>query len=228
MTNDSNRGIHTLLRDQPTVAGIGRGYIGGALNVVGLSPFTSLRTLSADQRAALVTAVRTVLGYSLEQERRHNGGLSDPKLGQRFAVHSRADQPCPRGAVNHCYGSPAILTRTSTASTVRPKAVLSRTADYLDCSASRPAVDLPSNGAGTVTISVFIGKCRFRPSTGSRAPASTPVPPMTMHGAEQDYPLHASTLPPGPTASTPVQNFPDPVAATFPGSGDLLWVWMSK
>ena len=96
MTSASNRRIHTLLRDQRTVAGVGRGYVDDVLNVVGLSPFTSLRTLSADQRAALITAVRTVLGEALEQERGRKGGLSEPKLGLRFAVHNRAGQPCPR------------------------------------------------------------------------------------------------------------------------------------
>ena len=96
MTSASNHRIHTLLRDQRTVAGVGRGYVDDVLNVVGLSPFTSLRTLSADQRAALITAVRTVLGEALEQERGRKGGLSEPKLGLRFAVHNRAGQPCPR------------------------------------------------------------------------------------------------------------------------------------
>jgi formamidopyrimidine-DNA glycosylase len=96
MTSDSNRRIHTVLRDQHTVAGVGRGYIDDVLNAVGLSPFTSLRTLSADKRAGLISAVRTVLDKALEQERRRNGGLSEAKLGLRFAVHNRAGQPCPR------------------------------------------------------------------------------------------------------------------------------------
>jgi len=96
MASASNRRIHTLLRDQRTVAGVGRGYVDDVLNVVGISPFTSLRTLSSDQRVALIAAVRTVLSEALEQERRRTGGLSEPKLGLRFAVHNRAGQPCPR------------------------------------------------------------------------------------------------------------------------------------
>lgn len=96
MTSESNRRIHNLLRDQRTVAGIGRGYADDVLHAVGLSPFTSLRRLPAHQRAELVTAVRTVLDRALELERRRTGGLSEPKLGLRFAVHNRAGQPCPR------------------------------------------------------------------------------------------------------------------------------------
>src|SRR5665213_139026 len=96
MTNDSNRRIHTVLRDQRIVAGLGRGYVDDVLNAVGLSPFAPMRTLSPEQRHTLVTAVRSILGDALELERKRSGGLSEPKLGLRFAVHNRAGQPCPR------------------------------------------------------------------------------------------------------------------------------------
>jgi formamidopyrimidine-DNA glycosylase len=76
MASDSNRRIHTFQRDQRTLAGVRRGYVDDVLNAVGLSPFTAFRTLSVDQRAALVTAVRTALAEALEQERRRNGGPS--------------------------------------------------------------------------------------------------------------------------------------------------------
>ncbi|MGA2836971.1 MAG: DNA-formamidopyrimidine glycosylase family protein [Acidimicrobiales bacterium] len=98
MTGDSTRRIHTLLRDQRTVAGIGRGYADDVLNLVGLSPFASLRSLTADQRARLAGAVHSVLDDALTQERARTGGLSEPKLGLRFAVHNRVGQPCPRCA----------------------------------------------------------------------------------------------------------------------------------
>ena len=96
MTNESNRRIHTVLRDQRTLAGLGRGYVDDVLNGVGIFPFTPLRNLSAAQRAALVTTIRSVLGDALDQERGRTGGLSEPKLGLRFAVHNRVGQPCPR------------------------------------------------------------------------------------------------------------------------------------
>lgn len=96
MTDDSTRQIHTVLRDQRTLAGVGRGYTDDVLNLVGLSPFASMRSLTTEQRARLVTAVRSVLDDALEKERSRTGGLSEPKLGLRFAVHNRVGQPCPR------------------------------------------------------------------------------------------------------------------------------------
>jgi len=96
MTGDSNRHIHTVLRDQRTLAGVGRGYTDDVLNLVGISPFAPLRSLTSDQRSRLVAAVRSVLEAALDQERERTGGLSDPKLGLRFAVHNRVGQPCPR------------------------------------------------------------------------------------------------------------------------------------
>ncbi|HEY3943431.1 MAG TPA: DNA-formamidopyrimidine glycosylase family protein [Acidimicrobiales bacterium] len=95
-TSDSTRHVHTLLRDQHVAAGIGRGYADDALNLAGISPFASLRSLSPEARQALVTAVREVLASALVAERERTGGLSDAKLGGRFAVHNRAGQPCPR------------------------------------------------------------------------------------------------------------------------------------
>ena len=98
LTDDSNRRVHTVLRDQRTLAGLGRGYVDDVLNVVGLSPFAPMRSLSTPQREALVDAVRSVLARALDQERERSGGLSEPKLGLRFAVHNRVGQPCPRCA----------------------------------------------------------------------------------------------------------------------------------
>jgi formamidopyrimidine-DNA glycosylase len=98
MTSDSNRHIHTVLRDQRTLAGVGRGYADDTLNLVGLSPFAPLRSLTTEQRSRLVEAVRSVLDDALTEERKRAGGLSEPKLGLRFAVHNRVGQPCPRCA----------------------------------------------------------------------------------------------------------------------------------
>ena len=96
LEGDSTRRIHTVLRDQRTLAGVGRGYADDVLNAVGLSPFRSLRSLTPDERRALVDAVRAVLDAALAQERERAGGLSEARLGGRFAVHGRAGQPCPR------------------------------------------------------------------------------------------------------------------------------------
>ena len=96
LTSDSNRRIHTVLRDQRTLAGLGRGYVDDVLNAVGLSPFAPLRSLTVEQRSALIASIRAILADALALERERTGGLSEPKLGKRFAVHNRAGQPCPR------------------------------------------------------------------------------------------------------------------------------------
>jgi formamidopyrimidine-DNA glycosylase len=88
------RQIHTILRDQRTVAGIGRGYADDILHRAGLSPFASLAALSPEQREGLLTATSEVLAAALEGERQRSGGLP-PKLGGRFIVHGRAGTACP-------------------------------------------------------------------------------------------------------------------------------------
>jgi formamidopyrimidine-DNA glycosylase len=95
LTGEDTRHLHTLLRDQHFVAGVGRGYADDALNRSGLSPFSSLKSLSPAERQRLLEAVRSVLSEALEIERRREGGLSEAKLGTGFAVHNRAGQPCP-------------------------------------------------------------------------------------------------------------------------------------
>jgi formamidopyrimidine-DNA glycosylase len=93
---DDRRRVHTVLRDQHTVAGVGRGYADDALWRAQLSPYASLASLTDDERARLLGALRSVLADGLERERRRGGGLSDPKLGGNFEVHGRHGTPCPR------------------------------------------------------------------------------------------------------------------------------------
>ncbi|HEX4493765.1 MAG TPA: DNA-formamidopyrimidine glycosylase family protein [Acidimicrobiia bacterium] len=89
------RRIHTLLRDQRTVSGVGRGYADDALHRARLSPYASLKTLDADERERLLDSVRAVLADGLERERTRTGGLSENKLGGHFVVHGKAGVPCP-------------------------------------------------------------------------------------------------------------------------------------
>jgi formamidopyrimidine-DNA glycosylase len=94
LEGDDGRRVHTILRDQRTVAGIGRGYSDDILHRAKLSPYESLRSLERDKRAALLEAVRGVLSEALEAERRRSGGLPT-KIGDHFTVHGRYGQPCP-------------------------------------------------------------------------------------------------------------------------------------
>jgi formamidopyrimidine-DNA glycosylase len=94
-TSDSRRHLTTDLRDQHVVAGIGRGWGDDILHRAKLSPFASLRSLTPEQREALLTAATDVLAEALELERGREGGLSEAKLGGRFKVHGRVGEPCP-------------------------------------------------------------------------------------------------------------------------------------
>jgi formamidopyrimidine-DNA glycosylase len=94
-TSTSKRRLHSDLRDQRVVAGIGRGWGDDILHRARLSPFATLGSLSADERERLLAATRSVLAEALALERKRTGGLSEAKLGGRFAVHGRFGQPCP-------------------------------------------------------------------------------------------------------------------------------------
>jgi formamidopyrimidine-DNA glycosylase len=94
-TSDSNRQLTTDLRDQHVVAGIGRGWGDDILHRAKLSPFASMRSLTPEQREALLDAATEVLHDALELERRRPDGLSEAKLGGRFRVHGRFGQSCP-------------------------------------------------------------------------------------------------------------------------------------
>jgi formamidopyrimidine-DNA glycosylase len=89
------RRVHTILRDQRTVAGVGRGYSDDALHHAELSPYAVLAKLDAGERDRLVAALHGILSDALEVERRRSGGLPT-KLGDHFTVHGRWGQPCPR------------------------------------------------------------------------------------------------------------------------------------
>jgi formamidopyrimidine-DNA glycosylase len=95
-TDRSGRRLYTWLRDQRVVAGIGRGYTDDALHRAGLSPFATMGSLDDAARERLLEAVRSVLVEGLAAERQRTGGLSEPRLGEHFAIHGRVGDPCPR------------------------------------------------------------------------------------------------------------------------------------
>ena len=94
LTGSDGRRIHTLLRQQSAVAGIGRGYTDDSLHRARLSPYASLASLDAEQRRVLVDGVRAVLTEGLEVERRRSGGLPT-KVGDHWVVHGKSGTPCP-------------------------------------------------------------------------------------------------------------------------------------
>lgn len=94
LTTMDNRRIHTWLRDQRTVAGIGRGYADDILHRAELSPYERATKLDDDARRRLLDATHSVLEEALAKERDRSGGLPS-KLEGRFTVHGRHGSPCP-------------------------------------------------------------------------------------------------------------------------------------
>lgn len=92
---DDRRRIHTMLRDQRTVAGVGRGYADDILHRARLSPYDTLAGLTPERREALLAAIREVLAEALDEERKRTGALPT-KIGDHFTVHGRYGHPCPR------------------------------------------------------------------------------------------------------------------------------------
>ena len=93
-SSDDTRRVHTVLRDQRTLAGLGRGYTNDVLHRAGLSPYHSLASLDADQRERLIAAIASVLETGLAHERERRGGLP-AKVGDHWIIHHRKGEPCP-------------------------------------------------------------------------------------------------------------------------------------
>jgi formamidopyrimidine-DNA glycosylase len=94
-SGEDARRVHTILRDQRTVSGIGRGYSDDILHRARLSPYASLASLDEGARKRLVEAIHQVLDEALELERKRTGGLPT-KIGDHFTVHGLWGHPCPR------------------------------------------------------------------------------------------------------------------------------------
>lgn len=98
-TTEDRRRLHTFLRDQRTIAGIGRGYADEIMHSAELSPYTTVARLSPAERSRLITSARDSLAEGTEMERKREGGLP-AKLEGRFRIHGHAGEPCPRCGAN--------------------------------------------------------------------------------------------------------------------------------
>jgi formamidopyrimidine-DNA glycosylase len=92
---EDRRRLHTMLRDQRTVAGIGRGFADDILHDAKLAPFDPLSSLDEEQRETLLTSTHRALDAALERERTREGGLPT-KMQGRFIVHNKYGEACPR------------------------------------------------------------------------------------------------------------------------------------
>jgi formamidopyrimidine-DNA glycosylase len=90
------RPLHTLLRDQRTIAGIGRSWVDEILWEARLSPFKRGRDLSEEEAARLRDATVATLGGAVDHyERTLRLPLRD-RLPLPLKVHRHEGEPCPR------------------------------------------------------------------------------------------------------------------------------------
>jgi len=90
------RHLHPLLRDQRTIAGIGRSWVDEILWTARLSPFRQGDDLDDDAVTALRLACDEVLGGALEHYERVVGDSLPDKAPMPLHVHARQGEPCPR------------------------------------------------------------------------------------------------------------------------------------
>jgi formamidopyrimidine-DNA glycosylase len=88
LTADSRR-LHSLLRDQRALAGIGRAWVNEILHRARLSPYALSTELSPDEIARLAEAIDGELARGLELRER---GAGDRKA---YRIHNRLGEPCP-------------------------------------------------------------------------------------------------------------------------------------
>jgi len=97
----SNRPIKQALLDQKIVAGLGNIYVCESLFHAGIDPRRLTRSLTQDELARLVCAIKRVLkkavqrgGSTLDDYRGTEGEAGD--FDRYFAVYAKEGQPCPR------------------------------------------------------------------------------------------------------------------------------------
>ena len=93
---DQPRHLHPLLRDQRTIAGIGRSWVDELLWTARLSPFQKGSDLDEDELETLRAACDEVLGGALDHYEDVIGDTVPDKLPMPLQVHRRAGEDCPR------------------------------------------------------------------------------------------------------------------------------------
>jgi formamidopyrimidine-DNA glycosylase len=90
------RPLHTLLRDQRIIAGIGRSWVDEILWTARLSPFKRGNDLTDEDAAALRAAIVATLDGALEHYEQVVTLPIPDKLPLPLEVHRRAGEACPR------------------------------------------------------------------------------------------------------------------------------------
>ena len=93
---DAPRPLHTLLRDQRVIAGIGRSWADEILHAARLSPFKRGSDLSEAEAETLRETIRVVLDSAIDH---YEGTVALPipdKMPMPLTVHRHESEPCPR------------------------------------------------------------------------------------------------------------------------------------
>jgi formamidopyrimidine-DNA glycosylase len=88
--------LHSLLRNQRVIAGIGRSWVDEILWEVGLSPFKGAQDLDTAEVARLRIACDEVLGRALDHYEEVIGDTIPDKMPMPLKVHRHTGEPCPR------------------------------------------------------------------------------------------------------------------------------------
>ena len=90
------RHLHPLLRDQRTLAGIGRSWVDEILWETRLSPFRQGSDLDVAEIARLRLACDEILGAAVQHYERVVGDSIPDKAPMPLKVHAKQGEPCPR------------------------------------------------------------------------------------------------------------------------------------
>jgi formamidopyrimidine-DNA glycosylase len=93
---DAPRPLHTLLRDQRTIAGIGRSWVDEILWEARLSPYKRGADLDDEEAARLREAIVATLGAALDHYEQVVELPIPDKLPMPLKVHRHEGEPCPR------------------------------------------------------------------------------------------------------------------------------------
>jgi formamidopyrimidine-DNA glycosylase len=88
--NADSRRLHSLLRDQRAIAGIGRAWANEILHAARLSPFALSRDLDPPEVEALASAIHEELARGLDARER---GWNDKRV---YRIHNKLGDPCYR------------------------------------------------------------------------------------------------------------------------------------
>jgi formamidopyrimidine-DNA glycosylase len=93
---DQPHHLHPMLRDQRTIAGIGRSWVDEILWTAELSPFRRGADLEHEDVERLHEAIDEVMGGAIEHYERVIGDSIPDKAPMPLKVHRHQGEPCPR------------------------------------------------------------------------------------------------------------------------------------